>query len=62
MDCEKKLLKEKEVCDLIGFSPSTLRRMVGRGDFPKPYKFGERIVRWNNWEIHTWLEQLAETN
>ena len=62
MDCEKKLLKEKEVCELIGFSKSTLWRMVGRGDFPKPYKFGERMTRWNNWEIHMWLEKLCVTN
>ena len=62
MECEKKLLKEKEVCELIGFSKSTLWRMVGRGDFPKPYKFGSRITRWNNWEIHMWLEKLCVTN
>ena len=62
MDYEKKLLKEKEVCELIGFSKSTLWRMVGRGDFPKPYKFGERMTRWNNWEIHMWLEKLCVTN
>ena len=31
MEFEKKLLKEKEVCDLISFSKSTLWRMVGRG-------------------------------
>ena len=62
MDCEKKLLKEIEVCELIGFSKSTLWRMVGRGDFPKPYKFGKRMTRWNNWEIHMWLEKLCVTN
>ena len=62
MDCEKKLLKEKEVCELIGFSKSTLWRMVSRGDFPKPYKFGMRMTRWNNWEIHMWLEKLCVTN
>ena len=62
MDFEKKLLKEKEVCELMSFSKSTLWRMVGRGDFPKPIKFGARITRWNNWEIHMWLEKLCVTN
>jgi len=61
MDCEKKLLKEKEVCELIGCSKSTLWRMVGRGDFPRPYKFGQRLTRWNNYEIHIWMTELCET-
>ena len=55
------LLKEKEVCELIGCSKSTLWRMVGRGDFPRPYKFGQRLTRWNNYEIHIWMTELCET-
>ena len=61
MEIEKKLLKEKEVCELIGCSKSTLWRMVGRGDFPRPYKFGQRLTRWNNYEIHIWMTELCET-
>ena len=61
MEYEKKLLKEKEVCELIGCSKSTLWRMVGRGDFPRPYKFGQRLTRWNNYEIHIWMTELCET-
>jgi len=62
MNSEKMLLKEQEVCQLIGFSKSTLWRMVGRGDFPVPHRFGKRMTRWNNWEIHNWISKTCGDN
>ena len=62
MNSERMLLKEKEVCELLGFSKSTLWREVARGAFPKPYKFGKRMTRWSNWEVQEWVTQLCKSN
>ena len=59
MNYEKKLLKEKEVCNLMGFSKSTLWRLVGKNDFPKPIKFGQRMTRWNSYEVHLWMDEIC---
>ena len=59
MNYEKKLLKEKEVCELRGFSKSTLWRLVGRGDFPNPIRFGSRMTRWNSYDVHMWIDKVC---
>ena len=54
-----KLLTWGEVSELIGASPSTIRRMVKAKSFPSPYTFGKRCVRFNAWEVQSWMDGLV---
>lgn len=40
MDQQPTLLREREVCRLLGCSPSSLWRRVNDGTLPKPVKIG----------------------
>jgi prophage regulatory protein len=40
---------------LIKMSPSTLWRMVARGEFPAPLKLGANITAWRVGEVRAWL-------
>ena len=51
-----RLLKAKEVCEKIGVSESTLRRMVKEGDFPAPIRISKRASRWRLSEVEEWMD------
>lgn len=40
---------------LTGFSETTIRRMMKKGDFPSPRKFSRSLVRWRAGEVRAWL-------
>ncbi len=42
MELTDKYLTRKEVCETLGVSTSTLRRLVHLGDFPQPIQVSER--------------------
>jgi prophage regulatory protein len=50
-----KILRCREVQEIIGLSRSTIYRMIGRGDFPPPQKLGLRAIGWSANEIFAWL-------
>jgi len=39
-------LTRPEVCELGGFCPATLGRMIRAGKWPAPEKYGPRMARW----------------
>ncbi|WP_336098920.1 helix-turn-helix transcriptional regulator [Roseovarius sp. CH_XMU1461] len=51
-----KILRCREVQEIIGLSRSTIYRMIGRGDFPPPQKLGLRAIGWRESAISEWVE------
>ena len=49
-------LNAKQVCELIGVSVSTLKRMVEDGRFPKPFKASERRIAWSVKDVMAYRE------
>lgn len=56
MTVEKVLLKRDEVVEMVGYSPSTLRRRVDAGDFPRPLDLGGRRRLWRKDQIEAWID------
>lgn len=51
----ERLLKEREVCEMVGISNSTLWRWVEAGLFPAQIRIGPRAVRWRLSEVLAWI-------
>ncbi|WP_370211287.1 helix-turn-helix transcriptional regulator [Roseovarius sp.] len=57
-----KILRCREVQEIIGLSRSTIYRMMARGEFPRSQKLGARAVGWRESAINQWVEQGADQN
>jgi len=55
---EDRMLTETEVTAMVATSPSTLKRWVGKGDFPEPVKLAgdSRYKRWRFSEVQLWIQ------
>ena len=52
----EKILREKEVEQIIGVTRVTIWRWCGAGNFPKPIKLGENSKGWLESEIQNWIQ------
>lgn len=49
-------VREKQlVPNIVPVSPATLRRMVQRGDFPKPVRLSEGVSAWRVEDVRAWM-------
>ncbi len=55
MNTLPKLLSAYSVAESLGVSAKTIRRMVLRGEFPKPIKIGGQL-RWHPNDVAPWIE------
>ncbi|MFZ5486158.1 helix-turn-helix transcriptional regulator [Extensimonas vulgaris] len=53
----EKLLRLPLVLNTVGVSKSKLYEMIGKGEFPKPIKIGQRTSAWPESAIRQWIEQ-----
>lgn len=53
---DSRLMKLEEVCAYLSLGPPTVRRMVAKGQLPKPEVFGPRLVRWDRRKIDAQLD------
>ena len=53
-----KLLNAREVCQMLGISISTLRRMVRQGQFSEPLKPSPGTSRWPRQVVNDYIEEL----
>lgn len=44
----------------LNCSASSIRRWTRLGQFPKPTRFGRRVLRWERTAIQQWLENQNE--
>ena len=54
-----KVLRLREVLDRVSLSKSTVYRMIGDDQFPKPIKLGGRAVGWIEDEINQWISSRS---
>lgn len=54
-----RLLRLRDVQDMVGLSRSTIYQMIARGRFPAGMRVGERARRWPIAEVVAWQEALA---
>lgn len=50
------LLREKEVCALVGKRHTQLREDINKGTFPAPVSIGARAIAWKRSDILAWVE------
>ena len=50
-----RLLREREVCEMVAVSRSTLWRWVNTGSFPAPIRIGTSAVRWQLSVVQEWM-------
>ena len=48
------MLAAREVAELLGCSPSTVYRMVRRGEFPEPASGSGGMTRWTSDQYRAW--------
>ncbi|CAB4156163.1 AlpA Predicted transcriptional regulator [uncultured Caudovirales phage] len=49
-------MRVREVTRVVGLSGSGIRTLIAKGDFPRPFKLGTRMVAWKTHEISDWIE------
>ena len=57
MELTDKYLTRKQVCETLGISTSTLRRLVDSGDFPQPIQISERRQLFRDNDVFDWLQE-----
>lgn len=61
MECNRnKMIRQKEVCELIGRDRTTLYRWRRNGKFPKPIEDPGGELMWRTSVIENWLTELEE--
>jgi len=55
---QTKLIREPKVIDRTGYSKTSLRTKVNKGEFPKPVNISERAVAWVETEVDQLIEAL----
>lgn len=61
MASSEKILKLKEVVDIVGLSRSSVYTLIQRGEFPRPIKMSMRSSGWLRSEIETWIASRASS-
>ena len=57
------VLRNREVCEMLGVSPATLWRWTRHKNFPAPIQLGPNSVGWIEAEINDWIAaRAAERN
>ncbi|TKF31282.1 helix-turn-helix transcriptional regulator [Enterovibrio norvegicus] len=51
-----RILRVKEISELLGLSKSTIWRMRRDGLFPAPLKIGPRAVGWRESDVTDWIK------
>ena len=57
MTIKENFLARKQVCETLGISTSTLRRLVDSGDFPQPIQISERRQLFRDNDVFDWLQE-----
>lgn len=52
------LLREVEVCEIVGLSRQHIFRLRRDGKFPQPVDVGPRSIRYRTADIKAWVDQL----
>lgn len=53
----KKVVRVKEVANMLSICKATVYNWLKKGKFPQPIKIGDRVVGWPVELIEEWLEE-----
>jgi prophage regulatory protein len=56
----RRILRRRDVEQLVGLGRSSIYAMMENGTFPKAVKLGPRAVGWVEEEIEAWIEARIE--
>jgi prophage regulatory protein len=56
---QAKILRRKDVENMVGLSRSTIYKLMNQGLFPKAIRLGPRAVGWRISDIENWINQQA---
>ena len=54
-----KILRRKDVEEIVGLSRSTIYKLMSTGAFPRYIRLGPRAVGWRLSDIEAWIEFRA---
>lgn len=54
-----KILRRKDVEEIVGLSRSTIYKLMSTGTFPRSIRLGPRAVGWRLSDIEAWIEFRA---
>lgn len=57
-----RILKRKELLQIVGLSSAQLYRNIKAGLFPPPYAIGQKSVGWKQSDIQAWMDSLRPAN
>ena len=52
-----RLLRRREVEQMVGLSRTSIYRLMDSGNFPHPIRVGPRAVRWRLRDIKEWMSE-----
>ena len=55
-----RFLRRQEVEAVTGYSKSSIYRLIGLEEFPKPIAFNPRCVRWRESDVVAWQQRMLE--
>lgn len=58
----QRMLRQREVQELLGISGVTIWRMIGKGTFPQARKITGKATGWFESEIADWQNALPKNN
>lgn len=56
----KKVVRAKEVANMLSVCKATIYNWLKKGSFPEPIKIGDRVVGWPVDLIEKWLEEKGK--
>lgn len=54
-----KIIRKKELFNLIGLSDTTVWRLERKGKFPKRLRLGAKSVGWRYTDVLSWIEKKS---
>lgn len=59
-----RIIRPKELCEILGVSRTTLWRMQQRGELPKCIRISAGVVGWIETDIDDWIKakKVGDTN
>lgn len=52
---QTRILRFRDVEQLVRLSKGSIYRLIGKGTFPRPIRLGARAVGWHRDEVEGWL-------
>lgn len=56
------IYRRSEVISLTGLGDNTIRRLMERGEFPKPLQLAPRAIGWKRSDIRAWIDGRTEAH